>query len=88
MIKIRDTFPLLGLPGHGGISCYLQEQFGLLEGMLLCHASLLLLAWGEAVVRTLLGPGDRLLIDGFDGGRPGEELLIVRILLFELMPIA
>jgi hypothetical protein len=60
----------------------------LLEGMLLRHARLLRLSWRKVRVRTLLGPGHRLLIDGFDGGSPAEELLILRILLFELMPSA
>src|SRR5437868_2970373 len=42
----------------------------LLEGMLLHHTSEALLAWGEVWLRTLLGSGHRLLIDGLDGGGP------------------
>src|SRR5258708_7233179 len=76
------------LRGEGSHLGATDIQQVLLEGMLLCHASLLLLAWGKVRVRTLLGPGHGLLIDRFDGCGPGEELLIVRILLFEVMPIA
>src|SRR5712691_2895815 len=76
---------LRGAGSHVGATD--REQL-LLEGMLLYHASLLLLAWGKVRVRTLLGPGHRLLIDRFDGCGPGEERLIVRMLLCELMPIA
>src|SRR5260370_15526105 len=76
---------LRGAASHVGAT---DIQQVLLEGMLLCHASLLLLAWGRVRVWTLLGPGQGLLIDRFDGCGPGEELLIVRILLFEVMPIA
>src|SRR5258708_8663048 len=60
----------------------------LLEGMLLRHTRLLRVSWGEVRLRTLLGPGHGLLIDGLDGCGPVVQLLIVRILLFELMPIA
>src|SRR5258708_18832258 len=76
---------LRGAASHVGAT---DIQQVLLEGMLLCHASLLLLAWGKVRVRTLLGPGHGLLIARFDGCGPGEELLIVRILHFEFMPIA
>src|SRR5260221_10325666 len=60
----------------------------LLEGMLLRHTRLLRLSWGEVRLRTLLGPGHGLLIDGLEGCGPVVQLLIVWILLFELMPIA
>ena len=60
----------------------------LLEGMLVPQASLLLLWWGEVRVRTLLGPGHRLLLDVLNGCGPAQELLIVRMLLFEVMHIA
>src|SRR5258708_10448753 len=60
----------------------------LLEGVRLRHTRLLRLSWGEVRLRTLLGPGHGLLVDGLDGCGPVVQLLIVRILLFELIPIA
>ena len=39
-------------------------------------------------IRAMLNPSDRFVIDGFDRGGPGAELLVVRILLFEVMDVA
>src|SRR5690348_5900876 len=59
----------------------------LLKGMLLCQTSLALLAGRAIFVGSLLRPGDRLLINGFDLFGPAPERLVVRELLFELMHI-
>ena len=60
----------------------------LLKGMLLRQASLALLAGRAVFVRSLLSPGDRLLINGFDVFGPAQERFVVRELLFEVMHIA
>ena len=60
----------------------------LLEGVLLRHANVLTFPWRKGKVRTLRGPGDRRIIDRFDVLGPGEQYLILRKLLLEIMHIA
>ncbi len=56
--------------------------------MLLRRANLLLLAWRQIETRTALDKSKSLFIDGLDGFGPGEQLLILRELLFEVMDVA
>src|SRR5947209_7806380 len=60
----------------------------LLEDVLLRHACLVLLGRGKTGIRTVFRPGDGLFVEGFDGFGPGEQLLIVRAILFEVMHVA
>ena len=59
----------------------------LLENVLLRHANPFLLAWRQASIELLFGPGNRLLIHGFDIFGPGQQNLVMGIQFLELMDI-
>lgn len=59
----------------------------LLEGVLLCHAKAVELAWRQSGIEWLLDPGNRLLIDRFHILGPGQQNLILGIELLEIMDI-
>ena len=60
----------------------------LLEGMLLRHAKLLLLAWRQPWIAILRDPGHGLLIERFDVLGPGSQLLVLGEIVFQFMHIA
>ena len=59
----------------------------LLEDVLLPQANTFLLAWRETGIGFLPCPSYRLLIDGFDILRPGEQEVIVGVQFLEIMNI-
>src|SRR5947209_12878681 len=60
----------------------------LLEGVLLCHAHAVALAWRQGGFEFLFGPGYRLLIDGFDILGPASQFLILGKIVFQIMDVA
>lgn len=60
----------------------------LLEGVVLPHAQRGELAWRQARIELLLGPGHRLLLDGFDLLGPQVDCLILRKVVFQVMDVA
>ena len=60
----------------------------LLEGTLVRHANLLLLAWRQPWIGVLCYPGHGLLIERFDVLGPGSQLLVLGEIVFQFMHIA
>jgi hypothetical protein len=60
----------------------------LLEGMLLCHADAIALAWGQVSIEWLLGPSNGLLIEGFEVLGPPSQFLVEGKIVFEVMHVA
>jgi hypothetical protein len=59
----------------------------LLEGVPLRHANRLLLAWRKGRVRSVRGPGNRIIRDRFDLLGPGEQCLILGEFFFACVDI-
>src|SRR5712692_11036963 len=74
---------------NGRVSIRLAElPEPLLEGTLVYHANVLLLAWRQPGVAVLGHPGHGLLIERFDLLGPAEQFLILGKSVFQLMDIA
>lgn len=83
--KLLDAFTqrmLRGSSTHIGLT---QLPELLFKGTLLCLSLLRLFAGREARLRTVLSPSDGPLIDVLHRSGPGQQVLIVRELLFEIV---